>query len=150
MAVSVNMTEDELKNNYEFKITKKVLLREFPWIKDVQVRGDINQYNLIFLDIYLNPYDLQKLYGWPFMWYGPKVLREGQYFSPHISTIFDIPYEEGRPVVDAIEKTIDAIHNSPAIPRDLKLPGTRSFSVGSYYMNGDIPEGHQVLASPRR
>ena len=42
------MTYDELLNNYEFKIAKKMLMREYPWIKDVKIKEDeINKWNLI-------------------------------------------------------------------------------------------------------
>ena len=33
------ITVDQLYNNYEYKITKKVILNEFPWIKNITFDG---------------------------------------------------------------------------------------------------------------
>jgi hypothetical protein len=33
------MTYEELIDNYEYKIAKKMLLREYPWIKDVAYKS---------------------------------------------------------------------------------------------------------------
>ena len=34
------MTKEELYDNYEFKVTKRTLMSEFPFIKDVYVQDD--------------------------------------------------------------------------------------------------------------
>ena len=34
------MTREQLENNYEYKVTKKALMREFPFVKDVFVKDD--------------------------------------------------------------------------------------------------------------
>ena len=46
------MTPEQLNDNYEYKITKKVILREFPWVKEFVVDPNtINDYGLIFVDL---------------------------------------------------------------------------------------------------
>ena len=57
----MTMTEEELYDNYEFKVTKRALMREFPFIKNVYVKdpATIDQYkSFIFLDADINPYEL--------------------------------------------------------------------------------------------
>ena len=40
------MTYQEVIDNYEFKVAKKMLMREYPWIKDVFMNPEeINKYN---------------------------------------------------------------------------------------------------------
>ena len=57
------MTYQQLMDNYEFKIAKKMLKREYPWIKDVVIREDeINKWNLIFLDVTIDPYELSLIH----------------------------------------------------------------------------------------
>ena len=37
MAVKNPITREELYNNYEFRVVKKILKDKYPWIKDVYV-----------------------------------------------------------------------------------------------------------------
>ena len=149
MAAQPQMTPEELYDNYEYKVTKRMLLREFPWIKDVTVREDeINKYNIIFLDIKYNPYELQKVTGWPLMWYAPRMLDdEGGYLSPYMSTIFNVPVATTRDITEELETLARTIHNSPAIPKDMKMPLGRVFGIGSYRAIGPPPEGYEPIIS---
>jgi hypothetical protein len=40
MAADIPMTYDELINNYEYKIVKKMVMREYPWIKNMDIEED--------------------------------------------------------------------------------------------------------------
>ena len=52
MASDFPLTYEELLDNYEFKVGRRILIREYPWIKDVILKDpeDVNKYNLIFVD----------------------------------------------------------------------------------------------------
>jgi hypothetical protein len=68
------MTREELENNYEYKVTKKALMREFPFIKDVFVKEDeeINKWSFgIFLDLIIDPFAFGHQYG--FRVWGPVI-----------------------------------------------------------------------------
>ena len=130
------MTYEELIDNYEYKIAKKMLLREYPWIKDVVIREDeINKYNLIFLDITIDPYELGRQEDWTVTRYLERSINEqGEYWSPYLSMFYkDVSWEDAKPLQDGINKSLESIHTSPALPTDLRLPGTRKFQVGSWY-----------------
>jgi hypothetical protein len=130
------MTYEELLDNYEYKIAKKMLLREHSWIKDVAIREDeINKWNLIFLDITIDPYELGRQEDWTVARYvGNNIKAIGEYWSPYLSTFYsDVSWEDARPLQDSINKSLESIHTSPALPIDLRLPGTRKFQVGSWY-----------------
>jgi len=136
MAVDYPMTYEQLIDNYEFKIAKKMLLREYPWIKDVVIREDeINKWNLIFLDVTIDPYELGRQEDWTVARYLDRSIREvGEYWSPYLSTFYkDVMWEDARPLQDSINKSLESIHTSPALPEELRLPGTRKFQVGSWY-----------------
>jgi hypothetical protein len=55
---SIQVTQKEVEDSYEFKLMKKILKREFPWIVDVLVPDDeeVNKYGLIFLPIVIDPF----------------------------------------------------------------------------------------------
>ena len=130
------MTYEQLIDNYEYKIAKKMLLREYSWIKDVVIREDeINKYNLIFLDITIDPYELGRQEDWTVTRYLERSINEqGEYWSPYLSMFYkDVSWEDAKPLQDGINKSLESIHTSPALPTDLRLPGTRKFQVGSWY-----------------
>ena len=139
------MTYEQLIDNYEFKIAKKMLKREYPWIKDVVIREDeINKWNLIFLDVTIDPYELGRQEDWTVARYLDRSIRDnGEYWSPYLSTFYkDVMWEDARPLQDSINKSLESIHTSPALPIELRLPGSRKFQVGSWYAypNSITPE----------
>ena len=65
MAHFREITKQELDNNYEYKVVKKVLLREFPFIKSIDVNEDkLNEYSIISLDLTIDPQMITDEYGW--------------------------------------------------------------------------------------
>ena len=64
--VFIIMTVEEVKDNYTYKIVRKVLMREYPWIKDVQVDvPGLEKFDYaLFLDVYINPYELGEERGY--------------------------------------------------------------------------------------
>jgi len=146
MAVSDPLTPQELYDNYEYKVTAKALKREYPWIINVGVEEDrINEYNLIFIDVYYDPYMLEDEYGWGLANWLIRSIEDGrEYNSPYLSTAFKCTYEDAREVQDEIGETIKDIHNSPAMPYDLKLPGTRKLAIGRWVVPANYKDTHTI------
>ena len=146
------VTPTEVENNYEFKLMKKVLRQEYPWVLDVLVPKDedINKYNLIFLPIVIDPFILQKEVGLPIEAWIKRYLtderykqtyRQYAYVSSYISTMFNGDREITREIQDEVEKVMRSVGKSAAIPEDLKLRKGRAFSPGEYIIpEMDIPE----------
>ena len=146
MAVSDPMTPQELYNNYEYKVTAKALKREYPWILDVGVEEDrINEYNLIFIDVYFDPFLIEDEYGWGLAsWLVSSIEHGREYNSPYLSTGFKCTYEDAKEVTNEIEDTIKGIHKSAAMPYDLKLPGTRRLSIGRWIVPAGYKDTHTI------
>lgn len=138
------LTYNDVVNSYEFKLTEKILKREHPWIKRIDITPeDLNYYKIIFINIYFDPYELAKDKDWKIAWYKVRNLREGKSFSESYLTIFyDVSYEEQKELMNDIEDTLRAVKKSQAVPNDLKLPTERNFSIGSWVSipNPQIPE----------
>lgn len=121
------MTREEFENNYEYKVTKKALMREFPFIKDVYVKddNDINKWeSTVWIDLIIDPFAFAHQYG--FRVWGPIVnaLKRGEnYMSPYLSIFIgdDDRVELASPINKAMEELMVGIHKSPAIPQELKL-----------------------------
>ncbi len=135
------MTYDELINNYEYKIAKKMLIREYSWIKDVTIKQDeINKWTLIFLEVTIDPYELGRQEGWIVPQYILRRIKEdGEYWSPYLSSFYsNVTYLDAKPLTEQINKSLESIHDSPALPTDLRLPGRRKFQVGAWYTYPNI------------
>jgi len=147
------VTKEEVENSYEFKLIKKILKREFPWIIDVLLPSDeeINQYSLIFVNVLIDPYMLQRETGWPFNSYMKFYFGTDNtflhthepyaYSTAYLTTMYDVPREDSNYIQEDIEKTMKQIAKSPAIPEDLKLGKDRQFVVGSWLVpKMEVPE----------
>jgi hypothetical protein len=127
------LTREELYNNYEFRIVKKILKDTYPWIKDVIVEdfNKINQYNLLFVDIIIDPYELaQQTDGTVGSYLRSSIF---DYFSsPYLSTFFTSDLKTYSDIQNEIDETLASIHSSSALPSHLKLPKSRKLMAGSF------------------
>ena len=135
MAVKNVMTPDELRNNYEFKVVRKALMNENKWIKDVVINDDeINLYNVIFLELIVDPIQMANEYERPFLPWVTKDLDSGKgYRATYPSLLLDMSYEDGDNLITSpMNEMMEDIHKSPALPSELRLPEGRVFHIGVF------------------
>ena len=114
------MTIEQIKESYMFRIIKKALMREYPWIKDVEVdEKDFNDYKtIIFLRAYIDPYELGEEMDWEVArWVTP-----GYDGGTTLSMFFKRNDPDYYGLTDEVNEFIDEVRISPAIPDELKLP----------------------------
>jgi hypothetical protein len=135
----MTMTEQELYDNYTFKVVKRALMREFPFIKNVYVKdpADIDtDKSFIFLDVDINPYELSHQYGLKVDPITHKYLRRGEpYWAPYLSMFIKSGVEDTYPIKQAINELVHSIQKSSAIPQEFKLD--RELDIGSYHAGPD-------------
>lgn len=143
MAITYPYTVDELYDNYEFKIIKRAIMREFPWIKNIGVSQEsLDTYNLIFMNFDIDPVELGEQYGWTLTPWVAKAIEMGkQYKAMYLSQLFDeVTYESGKELIKDILKIVHQIHKSPALPEELKIKGGRNLDIGDFMVNrGEDP-----------
>ena len=134
-------TVDELYDNYEFKVVKRALMKEFPWITNVTVTQDnLDRYNLIFLDLEIDLPRLLETYEWsPYMGAQMAWDKNKYFHGMYLSLFGDVQFLEAKEVVYDIERLFDAVHDSPALPKDLRLKSGRKFAIGDFYFNPGQP-----------
>jgi len=142
MANHTHISPENLYNNYEYKVTVKALKREFPFIKDVRINEDqINKYGLIFLEMYIDPYQMAKMYDLtPSEYIMSSIMKGEDYFNGPVinpSIYFKESYENIRHITDGIDRLIKEVHESNAIPMTMKMFHGRGLSSGGYVV---IPE----------
>ena len=129
------MTREELENNYTYKVTKKALMREFPFIKDITVSDEnINKWkNHIYMDLTIDPFALGHQYGFSIWKSIINALKHGEdYWSPYLSIFVanNDRLEYTSPITKAMEELMDGIRKSPAIPSELKLD--KNLDLGTF------------------
>ena len=139
--IESHMTPEELQNNYEYKVVKRALIREYPWIKDVTFKPEeLDQYNLIFLNLIIDPVEMGEAYEWEMTPWVKSASEKGERYWGNYPSLFfkGVTYEDGKDnVTNPMDNMMRQIHDSPALPQDLRLPSGRQFQVGSFIMNPD-------------
>jgi hypothetical protein len=131
-------TVEQLYDNYEFKVVKRALMKQFPWIKDITVdQEQLDKYNLIFMDLDIDPLTLGEENGWDMTSWVKKATEDGkEYKGMYLSLFYDnVHYNDTRDLTNDMERTIAQIHQSPALPSDLKIKGDRRLSIGDFFVN---------------
>ena len=143
MAAKIQLTYDELVNSYEWKLVQRILKKRFSWIKGIKVDPEnVNKYNLIFVTIIYDPYELAKEQNWKIAWYKVGSLRRKERVSDaFLSIIYKVPTEISRAITDEIEEILRSLKKNKVVPEELKLPESRVLQVGDFEPtpNYDIP-----------
>jgi hypothetical protein len=126
------MTEQEIYDSYEFKLVRKILKKEFKWIKDIRLSGDPNRYStLIFVTIIMDPFECAEEEGLTVAHYIKKnkpaeVMSFPVFFSESINN----PLVSN--IQDEIENVFKDIKKNPSIPNELKLKSGHRFDAGYF------------------
>jgi hypothetical protein len=122
------MTKEEIENTYEFKIMKKVVMKEFPFIKDVFISEDdnkqLNEYKYIYsISAKIDPFIMTNLYGGQVWSLVIDMMRKNGYYSSIFLTTFVRP-EDRDPISkisNELKSLVWSIHNTETLPREFKL-----------------------------
>ena len=135
--INYHYTPEELYDNYTFKLIKRALMREFPYIKNVFVGDfDLGKYNTIFLNFELDPTIWEEMYDDEFQGWLKKEMDKGKYVDVAFPmTASYMTYEEYQPIKKSIEKVMSEVIQSEAVPQDLKIQGHRPVAIGTWHIN---------------
>lgn len=131
-------SEQELYDNYEFKVVKKAIMKEFPWITNVSVNPqDLDRYNFIYLNFDVDPIKFSEEYDVELASWVRRAWEEGKEYNATLLSLIgeDFSYEDSKEITDKIMDLIREVHNSPALPHDLKVKGNRHFHLGDFTIN---------------
>ena len=128
---------EQLYDNYTFKLLRRSLMREFPYIKNVFVNFfDLGRYNTIFLNFDFDPAIWGEMYNDPMVKWLKDVTDEGGYIDlSYPTTATDMAYDEYQPIKKSIQKVMSDVFNSEAVPRELKIQGDRPVAIGTWHVN---------------
>jgi hypothetical protein len=124
------MTEQEVMNSLEFKLTTKILKNEFPFIKGMDLDGDPNQYqNSIYVSIHLDPIEMSEYYDIPLRNWSN--IKKSGWSTTYLKIYVEPEYQDILSgVSDEIDELLMQATKSGAVPQSMKLGKT--FRVGDY------------------
>jgi len=127
-------TTEEIEDNYEFKVMKRLIKKEFPFITDMKLTHNWVDYNsLFFVDITLSPSLLMELLNIPDTPRATRYLKAFRSEVPYLTMLFPSEYNEGDKIHNLgknIQSVMTKIHQSPSMPDDMRLP--RPVNVSGY------------------
>ena len=154
------VTKEEVENSYEFKLMKRIIKKEFPFVKDIILPNDdeINKWELIFVILVIDPFQLQRMTGWEISSFVKSYFnllagyyQDYRFKSVYPQTMFNISRDEGMALAQEIERTMRSISTSPALPQDLKIGKDRLFAIGEWAIPKNIPiPDDAVFAKPSK
>jgi hypothetical protein len=135
--IKYGYTTEELYDNYTFKLIRRALMRDFPYIKNVFVNPfDLGKYNTIFLNFEFDPTIWGEMYDDPMKsWLKDFVDKGGYVDLSYPMTATDMTYEEYQPIKKSIEKVMSQVIQSDAVPPELKIQGHRPVAIGTWHIN---------------
>jgi len=131
LGIFIIMTGDEIRDNYEFKVVRKALMKEFPFVKDVFVDDEhLSKYQYIIpVNLLIDPFVIAQQYN---VGIKPLYLRMIKNDDKFVSAVLDIMFTDRDKVKDIdmyMDKLSREVHNSPALPNEYKLPRPITMSL---------------------
>lgn len=128
------MKVEDFLDNYEYKVTKRLVKKEFPYVIDIIPTENFEDYNtLSFVFIVINPQKFMSMYSelnlkmWGYLDYLNDNFIPGYVYGNSLNFFFyppkGQPEPDFKPIENDIRDTIDSVHKSEAIPKDLRLKG---------------------------
>lgn len=130
-----NLSKEQVEDNFEFKIVKKLIKQKFPWILDVNIDADaLKTYDTLFLDLIVDYDNLSEIFDSKMENFVRGYWERGKDF---VSAFLNVPfssvtYEEARDLSQDVDKVANSVRKSPALPREMKLPQNRPFGIGNF------------------
>ena len=145
------MTIEQVEDNYEFKVAKRLLTQKYPFVLDMAPTSqeDLDKYtSYIFVNLYLDGNKLQEYFQAPLRSLVYREISEGKTFwSPYLAILFKSSDKETDKKATDTQNKMDELfhktHYSPAIPQELKLP-RRKLAVARILMT---PEDNNYLST---
>lgn len=118
---------DQVLSSGEFKIIRKILKREFPYIKDVVPSSVLDDYNTVtFLDIILDTPTFEETLGVQMSNVIKGIYKDdiekGTFFTTYLPSVYRRDDKEALvDFNDNVRDTLKRINKSSAVPSEMKL-----------------------------
>lgn len=118
-------TREDIENNYEFKVMKRILKKKFPFITDMKLTDNWDDYNsLYFVDVTINPTMLMELLNIPDTPNATRYLRVFNVPVSYLSMLFPSSFNRDESISalgKQVQSTLTRVHQSSSIPEDMIL-----------------------------
>ena len=134
------MTEEEIYSSKLFNILKRIVKNEHPWIIDIKLDTDPNEYSVtVFVNLIINAETLSKMYGFTFpSW------KTYQKNIMYLSSLPLNPSKELKDELDELQKELNQIVES--ISRNSHIPIEYRNVLKKDGKEGDSPYDFKIFA----
>jgi hypothetical protein len=136
-------SKEEIEDNYEFKVMKRLIKKEFPFVMDMALTDNWDNYSsLFFVDLTLSTSLLMEYLDIPNTPKSTRYLKSFRSPVPYLTMLFPSEYNEGDRIYKlgkGMQSVLKKIHESPSIPDDMRLPRPVNVSGFSITDNPTIP-----------
>lgn len=137
---------DIISNSYKFKFIVKSTKKKFPYITDIKIDLEaFNRYELLFLDVYIDPFKLQKFYNKPFKDYfiyftnleddDPSKIEFITDEHHYMLSVIDLDSDEAIKINHDIGNYMYQLSKSTEFPEELTYPADYNFAVHYIYFD---------------
>lgn len=118
----IPMTKEQIESSYEFIVALKLLRKQFPFIKKIELTDDWENYHSIyFIEITIDVDKLSSMYNVKDNKSKYYTVDEAAYLSSLLRAYDSESKEVLHLIEDKIKKSLDSLHDSSALPDDMKL-----------------------------
>lgn len=130
-------TTGDIENNYEFKVMRRILKKEYPFITNITLTDNWDEYiSLYFVDITINPIMLMEVLNIPD---STRYIRRYNNSVAYLSMLFHTSFNRDDSISNIakqVQATMTRVHESPSIPDDMKL--YRPVSISGWDVDGQV------------
>ena len=154
------LTLEEIYDSYEWRLLKRMLKDEYPFIKDIKLSypDDVNKYGLIFFDAIVDPFQMAKEWDLDvsdMLIFQMLIKRkDGSYVkSPYGNTMFSqkgnpdtTAYQDMKDFEDEVNDIAYQLKKTEVIPTKFKLPPDRKFHISTLTVPSTYPIPNHILS----
>ena len=133
-------TKEDIENNYEFKVMRRILKKEYPFITNMTLTDNWDEYiSLYFVDITINPTMLMEVLNIPDSPNSTRYIRRYNDSVAYLSMLFPTSFNRDDSISNIakqVQATMTRVHESPSIPDDMKL--YRPVSISGWDVDGQV------------
>ena len=136
------MTVEEITNSWEFKTGKRLLLKKFPFIKDVVVDKDPNRYDsVVFVNLVIEPFEFAQHCGVEVATWAENAIKRGDYRGASgvcVFTSIECGDPRGREIEDLLTDEFNKGRLTKAVPSDKKSGIKKAFLISEYKFKPNV------------
>jgi hypothetical protein len=120
----IDLTKEEILNNYQWKLSEKIIKKKFPWVVKLTLNEkDLEKYSLIFVTAIINPVKFAETYNVKLKSIVNAVVsKDVELEFSYLLSMTTISKDMEKEIESEFDKIFSSVAQSAVLPNELKLP----------------------------